>query len=355
MGFTTVQAQDDTKVKTSTANTTGTTASIMGRLAPQVTTKPHVLQENLRSKYECLRGNDFNPTEKDFDDLQNELNTNFTLTNFQFIKKSVFVSISDNVKAYVNYICARNKYFTNIDHKDRKLAAAKTIEFMMKYARENPKVKLDYYKILEKASEENTNILTKLQTYMQDNIQNPMGLVKKLHDLSKQNPKALKAMLSYHFNNLPPPVADTEYKVRLISGLLKVKKLFETEHADKLTHQMTTLIANIAGGDLKAESIQTVEAKLKSSSEIDPDKKRGLFEKKTTKSIIAGIARNAKKKSEGKFVKALPQGSELRYFAFKILLSMQLKQFRFRSLNPNREIICLKKIKISKKQRLLSQ
>ena len=65
------------------------------------------IQEDLRSRHKCLHDADISLTGTDLEDLKDELDDNYELRSFDFGA----VSVDEKVKAYVEFICKRNKMY----------------------------------------------------------------------------------------------------------------------------------------------------------------------------------------------------------------------------------------------------
>lgn len=233
-------------------------------------------QEDFMEKYECLAGNAGFVNEQSFVDLKKDLDENYKLTKFDFSTKKYTLTLAPKtaVQNYVNFICERNQVYENAKDKTAFIKAFTAI---------NPS---NYKEVLEQIGKKDPAFLTVVRKYMGDvaNAGSPAAVklaVTELQRLVKDKPKAFDALLRYHLNK-PESVADIEYKVHLVTGLLKLldaadsKKLNEEEKAT--VESVRKFIFGITSGESKNKTSQELEEQLKELSGIDSKKKLGFFE-----------------------------------------------------------------------------
>lgn len=261
-------------------------------------------QKYLMTRFECLAGNAGFVDKQSFKDLKSELDGNYTLTKYDFSTKNYRLTLapSTDVQSYVNFICERNKVYECA--KDKGSVGA----FINAFAEVNPS---NYDKVLKQIGEKDPAILNVIQKCLGSGIGikkadikagkeaelHPVDLdadskttAANLQKLAQEKPEALEAMLRYNFNNPPPPVENAEYKVRLVSGLLKIKELKSFEIP------VFSFIRNITSGAWKGNAPKDLEENI---SVMIPDinlaKKPGMLDS-GIKTDIAKIVYEAREK-----------------------------------------------------------
>ncbi len=232
------------------------------------------LQEWLMDKFECLKPK-FKATETDILELQKWMKENPYLKEFHHNLYPPAKRPSTKTCDLMDLWCQ-----TNVALKSYQDSMDEFIKFFTNTKHVKPD---NYYEILEEIGKREPGFLTAVQKYM-----GSVEVVTDLQKLAKDKPKAFDALLRYNLNS-PPPALDVEYKMQLVSGLLKLldassKKPKERDR--EIVDSVRKFVLSITSGADKNRTREELDELLTRIPGIDLTKSPGVLDRGIKSDIV---------------------------------------------------------------------